>query len=186
MTPTSRISWGRNSLTYPSRTTRNHSTCSPSDLVMGFTVYASCYLKTGSEQGPAALAALRSLHRNSLWVPSADPILGDFDELTVLEPRSGFDEVAWLLSKVQFALNPPLAEAIFIWKFRHVARRFQDVAYIHLRDDSGDIGDASRIHTSDLFRRVLLGVFTAPIWALFWAISYGGSLRRPRKRRPRL
>ena len=186
MTPTSRISWGRNSLTYPSRTTRNHSTCSPSDLVMGFTVYASCYLKTGSEQGPAALAALRSLHRNSLWVPSADPILGDFDELTMLEPRRGFDEVAWLFSKVQFALNPPLAEAIFIWKFRHVARRFQDVAYIHLRDDSGDIGDASRIHTSDLFRRVLLGVFTAPIWALFWAISYGGSLRRPRKRRPRL
>ena len=156
--------------------------CSSSDFVMGFTVYASCYLRTGSEQGPAALTAVRSLHRNSLWIPSAEPILGDFDKLTMLEPRKGFDKIAWLFSKVQFALNPPLAEAIFIWKVRRVARRFQDAAYIHLRDDGGEIGDASRIHTSDIFRRVLLGVLTAPIWALSWAFSYVRYLRRRRRR----
>src|SRR5579871_909195 len=98
---------------------------------MGFTVYAHCYLRTGSERAPAALEALRSLHARSLWIPSADPILGGFEKLILLEPRKGFDKAAWLFSKVQFALNPPLAEAIFIWRFRGVARRFQDVAYIH-------------------------------------------------------
>lgn len=149
---------------------------------MGFTVYASCYLKPGSEQGPAAVTALRSLHQKSLWVPSAEPIYGDFDKLTLLDPRKGFDRVAWMLSKVQFALNPPLAEAIFIWKFRRVARRFRGIVYIYLSDDAGEIGDASRVHMVDMLGRVLLGALTAPIWAFSWTLSYATHLRRRRKR----
>jgi len=151
---------------------------------MGFTVYASCYLRTGLEPESAAPTAIRSLYQSSLWIPSADPILGNFDDLTLLEPRKGFAKTAWLFSKVQFALNPPLAEAIFIWKFRRVARRFPDAVYIHLSDDGGEIGDASRVQTSNLFQRILLGLLTAPIWALVWTLSYVRYLRRRPKRRP--
>ena len=141
---------------------------------MGFTVYASCYVRKNSQRAPAAIEAIRRLKEKSLLVPGADPIFVNVDSLTILEPVPDFEKAAWLFSKVQFALNPPLAEVIFIAKLRRVARSFGADVYVHLNDDGGDIGDASRIHLWDILIRAVVGVLSAPIWLFI----YLGRLRR--------
>jgi hypothetical protein len=139
---------------------------SPLDGVMGFTVYASCYVKRESTRAPAALQAIRRLARRSLFIPGAEPIFGNFEKLEILEPVAGFDKAAWLFSKVQFALNPPLAELIFIARLRSIARRFGGDVYVQLNDDGGIIGDAQRIHLLDLLGRATVGLLTSPVWLI--------------------
>jgi len=131
---------------------------------VGFTVYASCYVKRQSPRAPAALTALRQLERKSLFIPGADRIFGNFEDLGILEPVAGFDKAAWLFSKVSFALNPPIAEVVFMTRLRGLARRFGDDVYVHLNDDGGDIGEARRLHVLDLLVRAGVGILTSPIW----------------------
>jgi hypothetical protein len=137
---------------------------------MGFTVYASCYVKKNSERAPAAIDALRKLKRKSLFVPGADPIFVKLDELSILEPIPQFEKAAWLFSKVQFAVHPPLAEAIFITRISGLARKFGDDVHIHLNDDGGDIGDANEIGVLDNFARVFFAVLQTPIWLVFFVL----------------
>ena len=145
---------------------------------MGFTVYASCHVRKNSGSASAAVDAMRQLDHKSLLVPGADPIYARFEDLSVVEAVAGFDKAAWLFSKVQFALNPPLAQLIFILRLRRIARRFGDDVYVRLNDDGGDIGDARRVHLSDILGRAAIGVITAPIWLL---LILGGILVRLRK-----
>ena len=141
---------------------------SPLDGVMGYTVYASCYVKRESARAPAVIRAIRRLERRSLFIPGADPIFGNFEKLDILKPVAGFDKAAWLFSKVQFALNPPLAELVFITRLRGIARRFGGDLYVHLNDDGGDIGDARRVHLLDLLGRAVVGVLSSPLWLIIF------------------
>ena len=136
--------------------------------IMGFTVYASCYVRKNSQRAPAAIEGIRRLKDKSLLVPGADPIFVNVDSLTILEPVPDFEKAAWLFSKVQFALNPPLAEAIFITRLCRLARQFGDDVHVHLSDDGGDIGDAKGIHVLGILMRVLFAILQTPIWLFFF------------------
>jgi hypothetical protein len=133
---------------------------------MGFTVYASCYVKRRSPRATSPIEAIRQLEHKSLFIPGAERIFGNFEKLDILEPVTGFDKAAWLFSKVQFALNPPIAELVFITRLRALARRFGQDVYVHLNDDGGSIGDARKLHIVDLLSRAAMGVLTSPVWLI--------------------
>ena len=142
---------------------------SPLDgVTMGFTVYASCYVKRQSARTASAIEAIRQLEHKSLFIPGAEPIFGNFEKLDILEPVPGFDKAAWLFSKVQFALNPPIAELVFITRLRNLARRFSQDVYVHLNDDGGSIGDARKLHVLDLLGRAAIGIVTSPVWLMLF------------------
>jgi hypothetical protein len=136
---------------------------------MGYTVYAHCYVRRGSERSREFLAAIESLSDASLFVPHAEPISVKLDGLeTLLEPIPRFERVAWCFSKISYALNPRFAEAVFILRMKRLARRFQSDCHIYLKDDGSEFGEISGLSDAKIASLFMLAILESPIWLLIW------------------
>jgi hypothetical protein len=136
---------------------------------MGYTVYADWYVRQSSARRAELVRAVSGLAEASLFVLHAEPITVKLDGLNdLLEPVPRFERLAWCNSKISYAINPRLAEVVFIIRMKRLAKRFASDCLVHIKDDGEDFGEVRNISSSRLGFLFMAALVESPLWLVMW------------------